>query len=92
MPRERRDRAGVRRRCGVDTTGRDTSSLVTVTLNVSLVNRKGAVVYSNPNYTFREEYEISRELSSFFDEESPALNRMSQDIARSLVSNILEGF
>lgn len=74
------------------TTGRATSSLVTVTLNVSLVNRKGTVVYSNPNYTFREEYEISRELSSFFDEESPALQRMSQDIARSLVSNILEGF
>ena len=73
-------------------TGRATSSLVTVTLNVSLVERNGTVLFSNPNYTFREEYGISRELSTFFDEESPALDRMSRDMARSLVSNILEGF
>jgi outer membrane lipopolysaccharide assembly protein LptE/RlpB len=73
-------------------TGRATSSLVTVTLNVALVDRKGTVLFSNPNYTFHEEYEISRALSSFFNEESPALDRMSQDMARSLVSNILEGF
>lgn len=74
------------------TTGRATSSLVTVTMNVSLVNKKGTVLFSNPNYTFREEYEISRELSSFFNEESPALDRLSHDMARSLVSNILEGY
>lgn len=73
-------------------TGRATSSLVTVTLNVSLVDKHGTVLFSNPNYTFHEEYEISRELSSFFNEESPALQRMSRDMARSLVSNILEGF
>lgn len=74
------------------TTGRATSSLVTVSMNVALVDKKGQVLFSNPNYTFREEYEISQELSSFFNEESPALNRLSQDVARSLVSNILEGF
>jgi outer membrane lipopolysaccharide assembly protein LptE/RlpB len=74
------------------TTGRASSSLVTVVLKVSLVDKSGTVLFSNPNYTFREEYQISRELSSFFDEESPALDRMSRDMARSLVSNILEGF
>lgn len=74
------------------TTGRATSSLVSVTVNVSLVDKKGTVLFSNPNYTFREEYEISRELSSFFNEESPALERLSRDMARSLVSNVLEGF
>lgn len=74
------------------TTGRASSSLVTITMNVSLVNKKGTVLFSNPNYTFREEYQISRELSSFFNEESPAVDRLSQDVARSLVSNILEGF
>ena len=73
-------------------TGRATSSLVTVMLNVSLVDKKGTVLFSNPNYTFHEEYEISRELSSFFNEESPALDRLSRDMARSLVSNVLEGF
>jgi outer membrane lipopolysaccharide assembly protein LptE/RlpB len=74
------------------TTGRASSSLVTITMNVSLLNKKGTVLFSNPNYTFREEYQISRELSSFFNEESPAVQRLSQDVARSLVSNILEGF
>ncbi|MGZ4789686.1 MAG: LPS assembly lipoprotein LptE [Terriglobales bacterium] len=73
-------------------TGRATSSLVTVTMQVSLVDKKGTVLFSNPNYTFREEYEISRELSSFFDEESPALDRLSRDVARSLVSNVMEGY
>ena len=74
------------------TTGRATSSLVTLTLKISLVDKKGTVLFSNPNYTFREEYEIARELSSFFNEESPAMDRMSRDVARALVSNILEGF
>jgi outer membrane lipopolysaccharide assembly protein LptE/RlpB len=72
--------------------GRATSSLVTVALKISLVDRKGKVLFSNPNYTFREEYEISQQAASFFNEESPALQRLSQDVARSLVSNILEGF
>jgi len=74
------------------TTGRATSSLVTVTINVALVDKKGKVLFSNPTYTFREQYEISQQSASFFNEESPALERLSQDVARSLVSNILEGF
>ncbi len=73
-------------------TGRATSGLVTVTMQVSLTDKKGTVLFSNPNYTFREEYEITQEVSSFFNEESPALERMSRDMARSLVSNVLEGF
>ncbi len=74
------------------TTGRASSSLVQITMNVALTDKKGTVLFSNPNYTFREEYQISRELSSFFNEETPAVQRLSQDVARSLVSNILEGF
>lgn len=74
------------------TTGRASTSLVTVTMKVSLVDRKGTVLFSNPNYVFRDEYQISRELSSFFEEESPAVDRLSRDFARSLVANILEGF
>lgn len=74
------------------TTGRASTSLVTVTMRVSLVDKKGTILFENPNYVFREEYQISRELSSFFDEETPAVDRLSRDLARSLVSNILEGF
>ncbi len=74
------------------TTGRASSSLVTVTMRISMVDRKGTVLFENPNYVFREEYQISSQLSSFFDEETPAVDRLSRDLARSLVSNILEGF
>ena len=73
-------------------TGRASSSLVTITMRISLVDGKGTVLFENPNYIFRDEYQISSELSSFFNEESPAIDRLSRDLARSLVSNILEGF
>ena len=45
-----------------------------------------------PREQFREQYQVSRELSSFFEEDSPALERLSRSFARTLVSNILEGF
>lgn len=73
-------------------TGRASSSLITVTMRVSLTDRSGRVIYDNPNYLFREQYQVSREISSFFEEESPALERMSRDFARTLVSNILEAY
>jgi len=73
-------------------TGRASSAIVTVALRVSLVDRKGSVLYDNPNYVFREQYQVSRELSSFFDEETPAMDRLSRDLARTLVSNVLEAF
>jgi outer membrane lipopolysaccharide assembly protein LptE/RlpB len=73
-------------------TGRASSALITVTMKVQLVDRKGKVIYENQNYTFREQYQVSREISSFFEEESPALDRLSRDFARTLVSNILEAY
>jgi len=73
-------------------TGRATSSLVTVSMRVSLVDRKGAILFNNPNYTFREQYQISSQISSFFDEDTPALERLSRDFARSVVSNVLEAY
>ena len=73
-------------------TGRAASVLVTVGMKVSLTDRQGKVLFENPSYVFREQYEVSRELSSFFEEDSPALRRLSRDFARTLVSNVLEGF
>ena len=73
-------------------TGRASSALVTVTVRVSLVDRKGVPLYENPSYTFREQYQVSRELSSFFEEDAPAVDRLSRDFARTLVSNILEAY
>ena len=71
-------------------TGRAATVLVIVSMNVSLTDRKGRVLYQNPAYTFREQYQVSEELSSFFEEDSPAFRRLSRDFARTLVANILE--
>jgi len=73
-------------------TGRASSGVVTVRMSVSLTDNKGNVLYRNPNYLFRDQYQISRQLSSFFEEEDPAFGRMSVDFARTLVSNVLEAF
>ena len=73
-------------------TGRAASVLVVVSMRVQLTDRSGKVLYHNPAYLFREQYEVSQDLSSFFEEDSPAFRRLSQDFARTLVSNILEGF
>jgi outer membrane lipopolysaccharide assembly protein LptE/RlpB len=73
-------------------TGRAATVLVIVSVNVVLSDRNGRVLYQNPGYTFREQYEVSEELSSFFEEDSPAFRRLSGDFARTLVSSILEAF
>ena len=74
------------------TTGRAESVLVIVSMKVLLVDRDGKILFQNPSYVFREQYQVSQELSSFFEEDSPALGRLSRDFAKTLVSNILEGF
>ena len=73
-------------------TGRAASVLVIVSMSVSLTDRQGRTLYQNPSYVFREQYQVSQELSSFFEEDSPAFQRLSHDFARTLVSNILESF
>jgi outer membrane lipopolysaccharide assembly protein LptE/RlpB len=73
-------------------TGQAATVLVVVSMRVSLTDRQGKVLYQNPAYVFREQYEVSQDLASFFEEDSPAFRRLSQDFARTLVSNILEGF
>ena len=71
-------------------TGRASSALVTVNMKVVLTAKDGRVLYENSNYMYREQYQVSRELSSFFEEQGPAVQRLSQDFARTLVSNVLE--
>jgi len=73
-------------------TGRAASVMVVISMKVSLLDKRGKVLYQNPAYLFREQYEVPRDLNSFFEEDSPALQRLSRDFAQTLVSNILEGF
>jgi outer membrane lipopolysaccharide assembly protein LptE/RlpB len=72
--------------------GRISSAVVTVSMKVSLSDHQGRVFFENQNYTFRQQYQVSREVTSFFEEETPALQRISQDFARTLVSDILEAY
>ena len=73
-------------------TGRATTALVTVTASVKLLDRHGKVLFENDNYTFRDQYELSADPASFFEEDSMAVRRLSADFARTLVSNVLEAF
>ncbi len=73
-------------------TGRISSSLITVGAKVSLVNKAGKTLWANPNYIYREQYQVSRDVSSFFDESNPAFLRIAREFAKSLVSNILEAY
>jgi len=74
-------------------TGRATTLLVTVRMKVHLDDRaSGKTLFDNDNFLFREPYEISTDVPSFFQEEGPALGRMSVDFAMRLVADILENF
>lgn len=75
------------------TTGQATAMLVSVHMKIRLEERETKkVLYQNDNYLFRETYEISTDPSTFFDEQGPALERMSRDMASRVVADILENF
>ena len=74
------------------TTGQSSSFLVTITAKVVLTARDGHVLYQNPNYTFRQQYQATQDLTSFIQEDSPAVKRLARDFAQSLVSDMLESF
>ncbi len=73
-------------------TGGISSSMVYVGMKVSLVDRKGKVLWQNPNFLYREQYQIANNGQNFFEEEGPALDRLAADFSRTLVSDILETY
>ncbi len=74
-------------------TARATTMLVSVHMKVFLEQRDTRqVLYKSDDYLFRQPYEISTDPSKFFDEQGPALERMSRDFASRLVADILENF
>jgi hypothetical protein len=66
---------------------------VTVTARVKYI-KVGASepMWANDSFTFRDEYDVGSDPSSFVDLEGPALLRLSIAFARSLVSTMLEAF
>lgn len=73
-------------------TGQSSSYLITVTASVVLTSADGKVLYKNDHFRFRAQYQETADLTSFIQEDRPAVHRMARDFAESLVSDILESF
>jgi outer membrane lipopolysaccharide assembly protein LptE/RlpB len=73
-------------------TGRGTGAQIIVQIQVRLTAKDGKVLFERPNLEFRERYEISTDPKQYLDESQAALDRLSRDIARSVISAILENF
>jgi hypothetical protein len=60
-----------------------------VTVRDQVENR---VLYDNQNYVFRGEFEFANDPRTYFNEEDPAVLRMANSFAESLVSTLVNGF
>ena len=74
-------------------TGRSSSVQMIVNLKLSLVERAtGKVLWERPSMEVRERYEIGTDQRAYLEESDAAVERMSRDVARSVVSAVLEAF
>lgn len=73
--------------------GRASMVQLFVRLQVRMEDRRsGKVLYQNDNMEYRARYEIAVDQLAYFDESDAGLQRVSQEVARTVVSRILEGF
>ena len=73
-------------------TQQSSSFLITMEVSVTLSGRDGKVLYENKDYVFRQQYQATTDLADFIQENPAAMQRLSRDFARALVSDVLEGF
>ena len=73
-------------------TQQSSSFVITIVASVTLTGRDGKVLYRNPNYVFREQYQSTTNLPTFIQEDPAAIQRLSREFARQLVADVLEGF
>jgi outer membrane lipopolysaccharide assembly protein LptE/RlpB len=74
------------------TSGQTASYLVTVHAVVEVIAHNGTVLYRNPGFEWREQYQSTQDLSGFVQEDSAAVRRLAHDFAQNLVSDMLENF
>jgi outer membrane lipopolysaccharide assembly protein LptE/RlpB len=72
-------------------TQQSSSYLITLVVAVTLTGRDGKILYENKNYTYRQQYQSTTNLPTFFDESPAAEERLSREFARALVADVLEG-
>lgn len=76
----------------LDREGRARVYEVVITSAVTVTDvRNNRVIYDNQNFVFRDSFEFSEDPRSFFNEEDPAVERMSRAFASSVVSTIVNG-
>jgi hypothetical protein len=64
-----------------------------VTLSITLTERAtGKVLLSRPSFDVHNTYQISPNATQYFEESDPALKRAGQEVARSIVSAVLQNF
>lgn len=74
-------------------TGRAAGVQIQVNMRLNLTDRvTGKVLLDRPNVDFRERYEISIDQAQYFDESDAAVERLSRDVARTVVSTLLSAF
>jgi hypothetical protein len=73
-------------------TQQSSSFVITIVVAVTLNARDGRVLYKNDNYTYREQYQSTVDLPTFFQEDPAAVQRLSRNFARQLVADVVEGF
>ena len=74
----------------LDDKGRARIFEVTIAAAVTVRDQtENRVLYDNQNFVFRGEYEFSSDPRSFFNEEDPAVLRMSRAFAESIVSTLI---
>jgi len=75
-------------------TGRTSGLQINVKLELHLVERStGKVIFTRPNFDAHERYELSVTNNiQYFDESGAAVQRLSRDVARDVVSAMLENF
>ena len=74
------------------TSGQTSSYLITITARVTLTDRSGRVLYQNDSLPFREQYQSTQDVTSFIQEDSPAVQRIARDFAQTIVSAVLEAY
>jgi outer membrane lipopolysaccharide assembly protein LptE/RlpB len=73
-------------------TQQSSSFLITIIVSVTLMEPDGKILYQNPNYVYREQYQATTDLATFIQEDPAAVDRMSRTFAHQLVAEILESF
>lgn len=73
-------------------TNRGTGVQAILYIQVRLVDKTGKVIFDRPNFEIRERYEIATQVLPYFDESPSAMQRLSNDVARTVVSAVLEKF